>query len=618
MKYLAGIFLLFSLSTNAQKVAGKWLQSNDTLLVRWAVLDSILLHQMLREGAALVVYGQGGEQLSFQVRSLPLKDSAWRKQVEANPAFRFTLAVWSDPLRCTGTMLQLAASVLDRDFGCARTAGCGGIWHLPFRCLRVKLQLAGVNTELQEELPELPEPDSLITIPGADYILLKWEEPSGAKYTGYKLERKRDSGDWETAGLPLITPLRSAADTSRTVYFSDSTSVEGNYRYRVCGIDPFGRRGNFMESKTIVWKPAQHGGDLLIEEIRKDTGDVFVLKYRGGCREGNWQVFTGDSVTSQQDKKSATQCTPNEIRFTAKDPFRYVRICCGEYASFPFYYFVPDTIPPRAPGNLNGFCNRKGLVTLQWSSSGASYYRVFRANALQEEFTERSSAPVSDTLFTDTVSLFTLTTEIFYFIRAVDEHHNSSAPSDTLLVFRTDTLPPPVPSFICFETEGKYFRCGAVFSAGNSDSTFLEWENSGSRFNRFIPDSLLGKCVNDSLPQPGTYQLRFRSKDASGNQSYSETRSIQYVNRQVRLDSIKADLSLHCIHLFFRTPEDVRSVSIYRAKGSDPLSFYLSVPSQTDSWTDTQLYMGNRYSYCIMYHYKDGVRAVSPALETEY
>jgi hypothetical protein len=74
-------------------------------------------------------------------------------------------------------------------------------------------------------------------------------------------------------------------------------------------------------------------------------------------------------------------------------------------------------------------------------------YRVLWANDSTHEFSSRTNEIWMDTTFVDTVSLNTLTRNVYYRIVAVDTRYHHSAPSDILELVRPDVVPPVAPIF---------------------------------------------------------------------------------------------------------------------------------------------------------------------------
>ncbi|GAO30094.1 large repetitive protein [Geofilum rubicundum JCM 15548] len=127
-------------------------------------------------------------------------------------------------------------------------------------------------------------------------------------------------------------------------------------------------------------------------------------------------------------------------------------------SSFPVAVTLIDTVPPVQPIIESGVIDSLGVVTLTMTQNperDLMGYRIFRANdpehefsVIREGFLEIDSMEQQVQLvFTDTVTLNSLTPAIYYRARALDFNHNQSEFSDILRVERPDTIAPTTPVF---------------------------------------------------------------------------------------------------------------------------------------------------------------------------
>ena len=138
-------------------------------------------------------------------------------------------------------------------------------------------------------------------------------------------------------------------------------------------------------------------------------------------------------------------------------------------SSIPAAVTLIDTIPPAKPGFLSGSIDSLGVVTLEVarnSEPDLMGYRLFRANHPDHEFsviyegfididtlgpiqTQQDASllhPVQ-VVFTDTVTLNSLSPHIYYKVKALDFNFNQSVFSDMMVIERPDTIPPSTPVF---------------------------------------------------------------------------------------------------------------------------------------------------------------------------
>ena len=202
-------------------------------------------------------------------------------------------------------------------------------------------------------------------------------------------------------------------------------------------------------------------------------------------------------------------------------------------SSLPVAVTLIDTIPPVKPVFLSGEADSNGVVTLvveKNEESDLMGYRLFRSNDPEHEFSVIFEGFVDDdslrheipTVFTDTITLNSLTPEVYYKVQALDFNFNQSEFSDVLAIARPDTIPPITPVFKRVVT--------------GPDAVELEFAPSGSRdvalqtlYRKtdmagpwLVRDTLaVGQSAfTDTLVTQGTmYYYSLRAVDFSGNWS---------------------------------------------------------------------------------------------------
>lgn len=127
-------------------------------------------------------------------------------------------------------------------------------------------------------------------------------------------------------------------------------------------------------------------------------------------------------------------------------------------SSLPVAVTLIDTIPPIQPIIESAIVDSMGVVTLTMTKNPEKDlmgYRILKANAPDHEFSvikegflkvDSMENPVQ-LIYTDTVTLNSLTPYVYYRAKALDFNHNQSEFSEIMKVVRPDTIPPTTPVF---------------------------------------------------------------------------------------------------------------------------------------------------------------------------
>ncbi len=127
-------------------------------------------------------------------------------------------------------------------------------------------------------------------------------------------------------------------------------------------------------------------------------------------------------------------------------------------ASYPAYVTLIDSTPPAKPTIISAIIDSLGIVTLKiklGKEKDLKGYRIFKANSAEhelsviEEFFKKDKADTNaiNLIYKDTIGLNSLTSKIYYRIKALDFNYNQSPFSDMAIVKRPDTIPPATPVF---------------------------------------------------------------------------------------------------------------------------------------------------------------------------
>ncbi len=283
---------------------------------------------------------------------------------------------------------------------------------------------------------------------------------------------------------------------------------------------------------------------------------------------------------------------------------------------FPVLVQLQDNDPSSIPKNIAGTIDTNGIVRVKWervSSPDLKGYRVFRCNSLREEFVEISDSVIREASFTETVTLQTLTRDVYYSVRSGDHVWNNSDFSRPEKLLRPDRIAPVAPL-----VKGIY----------HTDSTIaLQWINSSSddiATKQLVRTSTSVKVVLkkyagaatasfyiDANVEPGNvYTYEIAIANSSHNTSTLTILPFNYSPRvRPALKNFIAtpDLEKRTITLAWDLPSSpVDCIIIYKGKGTEAIRPYKTPNGTTTQYIDNQLYTVNPYTYRIKCILKDG------------
>lgn len=315
-------------------------------------------------------------------------------------------------------------------------------------------------------------------------VTLSWEQAYHKKhFTAYWIERSKDGDNWNRLNdIPFVHAFDSSLPKANDDYiYVDSVGNYNPHYYRIIGISPFG-----IESKPSASIQLQ-GRDRtppaspdITEAIMKNATSMtiswehveasedlqgFVIK-RDAHHDGD---FVDGTKLLAKDIRSFNDLRPNYLSSN------FYKVCAVDTAgnqacSMPKYGFINDTIPPEKPLGLIGKIDTAGIVNLSWNNNSEidlSGYHVYVSNRRDGVFSKLTEVVVKTNQFADTLSLNTLTEDIYYAITAEDLRSNVSVFSDRVQLMKPDTIPPGPAVFKSFKN--------------NENGIYLSWNQSSSR-----------------------------------------------------------------------------------------------------------------------------------------
>jgi uncharacterized protein len=494
---------------------------------------------------------------------------------------------------------------------------------------------AFVYTGTDEYVP-LVKPVISEIIPGNKTATLQWKSPEGRwGYTAFELQRSADNGKSFTAvnTAPLINTFPDKPLQDFNFYIDSLPDNHLRYTYRLRGINPFGEKGPFSDTLSLLGKeplgtmPHITSHETLTEGVRLQWD---FDKNSEGLIHG-FKVMR--SVNSTTGFETVNNDIPANIRsYTDKHPLptAYYTVTAwndrgGLATSFPVLVQLIDSIPPAPPVGLTGTVDTSGLVNLHWNANTESDiygYRVYRANSRTEEFSQLTVAPIRDTLFKDKIVLKTLSPHVYYKVLANDKRQNHSAFSAVLEIKRPDVVPPVTPVIRDVYSSSKGVTILWVHSSSPdvAKEHVLRREAGSSKWERYAGITKLDSLYTDSLSVTGTrYEYALQATDEGGLTSV-----IDQVVTGVRLEArpqkpvlkveVKKSESMILLH-WVAMPKG--KCMIYRSEDNAPLRLHAACPENVSGFSDKKINPGHTYRYALKVVGEKGV-VVSDVVTVSY
>lgn len=615
--------------------------TNDSVLLRWVPKGVSTWKAGAQKGYTIERWtneqyfdtpGLKGELLATVV-PLAQKDTTWKKLMRAYPANALVFeALYGAPKKGTEEQMQFGLALKAADLSVA-TAKAEGLYFCDRTAQSGKsyvyrIAVAGTTNSglvfTDGKISVLPVPSK----PSGEFknktATISFEAASTrASFAGYIIERSDDSLHFSRVNATLLVFAVSnyEKDKSMLVY-RDTLPQNGKaYWYRVRGYSFFGIDG--PPSVAVKGKGKQEwlATPVIDTLFSRDNKSVSL----------QWHL--PDSVADRQVKRFCLfrSQKPNAEYALVKNYAATSRSCIDDQPAFanyyllgaisvdndtafsyPYFFQLIDDVPPPVPQNITAVIDTNGIVQLSWKNVIANDlkgYRVFRCNDLREEWIEVSDSVLRETVFTDTVTLQTLTRQVYYSVKSVDKLYNNSALSSPCRVRRPDKIPPVPP---------------LVRSISHSDSTIaLAWINSSSedvscvelkRNDGVVLGSWRGNDTlshfSDQLLVPGqTYSYSLTVTDSSGNESRCNFPAIVFLPQvypALKNFTAVPDFEKREIRLSWQATANVDRYVIYKAKKGEPMRSWKTVNAATISFIDKEAYPGNVYEYRVKAILKNG------------
>ncbi len=343
------------------------------------------------------------------------------------------------------------------------------------------------NVMVQNKVQAVVSKPHLTEVISRDRIAeIHWGRVQPEQYSSYYVERSADGKKFTSltrtpyfSSRPDSSFLRKDSVHTRIytllqtqqVYVDSLPQDYHPYYYRIRGINTFAELSDYSDTLSALGVDLTPPAAAIMENPKFLSGRKIQLKWKKPLREKDFKgylVSRAHLINGPYTLLSEKLIDPSAVQFTDTAAFEHgqnfyilmVVDTAGNHAeSIPAMAMVPDKTPPAVPKGLKGFIQKDGLVHLSWNANtevDLKGYKVYFANSNSHVYSQITISPDADTTFTDSITLRTLTKEIWYKVVAVDMNNNHSAYSEPLRLRKPDIVPPvpPLASKIHVDTGG--------------------------------------------------------------------------------------------------------------------------------------------------------------------
>jgi hypothetical protein len=388
-------------------------------------------------------------------------------------------------------------------------------------------------------------PTSTINLPvgfsyrsGDGSIELTWPHDLNSEFIGYYLYRSDNGGKTFNPKnqMPIVFTQETSQIRTENILYIDTATVNYKvYIYRLVGVTPFGELSAPAELKAfsrdltppeapIVKKPIQiaPGKIKLSWEQKSQPSDLkgFVISQSDNANVGY------NFITAKPLPKNAREFVV-DLGSDFEAYFMVASVDTAGNLSFspPILASLTETPVPKVPQEVKGKIDKNGYVTLSWKpvdSKNIIGYRIYMSNDPTHEFIAVNGQVHPDTVFIDSISLNTLSKNIFYRVAAVNSRYQYSDLSPILKLKRPDFIPPAPAVIDDISVTEKSVTIQWRCSPSTDVAVQRLYRKTDNEKQWTLIDSLkpgINKYIDLKVSPKTTYFYTIASVDTSGNVS---------------------------------------------------------------------------------------------------
>lgn len=472
-------------------------------------------------------------------------------------------------------------------------------------------------------------------------IKLLWSQLNDQRYSGYIIDRSRDSGKsfQSLNSSPLLIIQNQFSRSDGNYHYLDSVGSDPkNYFYRIRGIDAFGDTSIAVTvSSAVIDKKAPDMPVVYFAEA--DLKGKIILKWEmppGNEDLEKFHILLAESIDGSYETiatqlNSTTRTYSYENNVTADRSYYFVVVAedksGNQKACLPVFVQLIDSQAPAAPIHLQGFIDSSGVATITWdhnTEKDVIGYRIYMANNPDHEFSQITKEATSLNMWRDSIALIALDKFVFYKVVAVDKSNNHSPFSAILKLNRPDVIPPAAPASLPSVSDSKGIGIFWSLSPSNDVVAYIIYRrdvtSGDSTFQRIIriQSNSTDRWVDSSANVETIYEYVIKAQDRSGllsEYSFPVKGRRNFDFGSLMIEGLEATYKKEYDGVYLRWNKQIVSENKYSVN----YQYYLykkvndsswvkvkQLEASASSWLDKGLKVKGKYSYGIKIVMKDG------------
>lgn len=476
---------------------------------------------------------------------------------------------------------------------------------------------------------------------------LHWDRTGAETWSGFYIERSEDGKAFKALNkIPFITSRPDSAllkqDPGKArlfamlqtqhIYIDSLQKNYKNYYYRIKGINAFAEMSDYSNIVTVSGRDLTPpvAVNMLNPKFISDRKMKVLWKkdiIESDCK--GYYITRANNINGPYETLNQQILPPITTEYIDNNAFAHggsyyiivtVDTANNISSSSPGMGLVSDNTPPAAPVGLKGRIEKTGLVFLSWDANkedDVKGYKVYFANAADHVFTQITTEPDSLNNFVDSITIRTLTKDIWYKIVAVDFNNNHSEFSLAVKLRKPDIVPPTPPIATNVMVNKNGVDMDWIQSSSNDAVGYEIYRQQGKN-----EKTLLAKYKHNAA------NISFHFKDTTAKSNLIYTYSAETIDEdslhspasvavQVKINTTPERPAITTLKAIFDPKEKAIKLNwiyaaggdyffiLYRSIGNDPLQRMQSFNKEINEYIDYSAIPGKTYSYAIQAIYKD-------------